>query len=60
MTPIGITRNAAVAPSINNDELIGVTFRADWDEDEEVSVMIEGGWDEGSVKQPLQPHISII
>ena len=42
MTPTGIPSSATVLSAVPNDELVGITFRADWDDDEEVSVMVEG------------------
>ena len=42
VTPTGVPSSVATMPTVLNDELIGITFRADWAEDEEVSVFIDG------------------
>ena len=42
VTPTGVPSSVATMPTVLNDELIGITFCADWAEDEEVSVFIDG------------------
>ena len=42
ITPTGVSYAPPAALSVLCDELVGVTFRAEWDEEEEVSVMVEG------------------
>ena len=53
MTPTGIPNTNLVVPSMHNDELTLITSRADWGNNEEVSVMVDGNLGPGSSTEEL-------
>ena len=53
VTPTGVPTSDAVVPTIENEVLVGITFRANWDDDEEVSVMVEGSLNLDSTMEEL-------
>ena len=53
VTPTGIPNTNSVVPSMHNDELTLITFRADWGNNEEVSVMVDGNLGPGSSMEEL-------
>ena len=42
VTPSGVFHRAATLPPIQCNELVGLTFKAEWNDEEEISVMVEG------------------
>lgn len=38
----GVQHNPTILQSIQQNDLVGINFRADWDDEEEVSIMVEG------------------
>ena len=40
-------------PSVTSDELIGITFRADWAKDEEVSVFVDNNLTRNSLTEDV-------
>lgn len=55
-TPTGVPGGGAVLPLVQCDELVEVTFIADWDEKEEVSVMVEGTLTDDSAMEDVMIH----